>query len=175
MRPQSVSADTNRDDFLRGLSARYRQPLIAYFQRRVRSREEAEDLTQEVFLRLSRRLDVEQVENPEAFLFRTAVNLLRDRSRRGKTLASHLVEMTHRGSAVEELSPERVLEGRQSLASVLRALDELDERTRDAFILHRLEGMRHAEIADLYGVSVSSIEKYIIKALAHLAARAGSN
>ena len=80
-----------------------------------------------------------------------------------------------RGSAVEELSPERVLEGRQSLASVLRALDELDERTRDAFILHRLEGMRHAEIADLYGVSVSSIEKYIIKALAHLAARAGSN
>jgi RNA polymerase sigma-70 factor (ECF subfamily) len=175
MRPQKVSADANREDFLRGMSSRYRQPLIAYFQRRVRSREEAEDLTQEVFLRLSRRLDVEQVDNPEAFLFRTAVNLLRDRSRRGKTAASHLEAMVHREPTVEELSPERVVEGRQSLASVLRALDELDERTRDAFILHRLEGMRHAEIANLYGVSVSSIEKYIIKALAHLAQRAGSS
>jgi RNA polymerase sigma factor (sigma-70 family) len=175
MRPQQLSADQDRDDFLRGMSSRYRHPLIAYFQRRVRSREEAEDLTQEVFLRLSRRLDVEQVDNPEAFLFRTAVNLLRDRSRRGKTAASHLDEMAYRGAAVEELSPERVVEGRQSLASVLRALDELDERTRDAFILHRLEGMRHAEIAALYGVSVSSVEKYIIKALAHLAQRAGSS
>jgi len=175
MRPQALSAGENRDEFLRGMSSRYRQPLIAYFQRRVRSREEAEDLTQEVFLRLARRLDVESVDNPEAFLFRTAVNLLRDRSRRGKTAASHLDEMTYRGAAVEELSPERVVEGRQSLASVLRALDELDGRTRDAFILHRLEGMRHAEIAALYGVSVSSVEKYIIKALAHVAQRAGSS
>lgn len=164
----------NRETFLRGLSARYRHPLIAYFQRRVRSREEAEDLTQEVFLRLARRLDVEQVDNAEAFLFRTAVNLLRDRARRGKTAASHLDELVHR-AGVEELSPERVVESRQSLASVLRALDELDERTRDAFILHRLEGMRHAEIAGLFGVSVSSVEKYIIKAIAHLAKRTAAD
>ena len=174
MRPRLAPLEDSRETFLRGLSARYRQPLIAYFQRRVRSREEAEDLTQEVFLRLSRRLHVEQVDNAEAFLFRTAVNLLRDRSRRGKTAASHMDELVHR-AGVEELSPERVVEGRQSLASVLRALDELDERTRDAFILHRLEGMRHAEIAALYGVSVSSVEKYIIKALSHVALRAGSS
>lgn len=174
MRPQLAPLEQGRETFLRELSARYRQPLIAYFQRRVRSREEAEDLTQEVFLRLARRLDIEQVDNAEAFLFRTAVNLLRDRSRRGKTAASHMQELVHR-AGVEELSPERVVESRQSLASVLRALDELDERTRDVFILHRLEGMRHAEIAGLYGVSVSSVEKYIIKALAHLAKRAASS
>lgn len=174
MRPQLSPLEESQETFLRELSARYRQPLIAYFQRRVRSREEAEDLTQEVFLRLARRLDVEQIDNAEAFLFRTAVNLLRDRSRRGKTAASHMAELSHR-AGVEELSPERVVESRQSLASVLRALDELDERTRDVFILHRLEGMRHAEIAGLYGVSVSSVEKYIIKALAHLAKRAASS
>jgi RNA polymerase sigma-70 factor (ECF subfamily) len=54
---------------------------------------------------------------------------------------------------------------------VLSVLEELDERTRDAFILHRLEGMKHAEIARLLGVSVSSVEKYIIKALARLMMR----
>ena len=54
---------------------------------------------------------------------------------------------------------------------VIDALEELDERSRDAFILHRLEGMKHAQIAELYGVSVSSVEKYIIKALALLTER----
>ena len=161
------------DAFLRGLSAAYHQPLVRYFRRRVGTLEEAEDLTQEVFLRLVRRPDAEQIDNPEAFLFRTAVNLLRDRSRRGKTAASHLAEISDHQDRFEALSPERVLQGRQSLNSALRVLEELDERTRDVFILHRLEGLKYAEIANLYGVSVSSIEKYIIKALAHLARRVG--
>ena len=171
MKAEATQAPEHRAAFLEELSQKYRRPLIAYFQRRVRSREEAEDLTQEVFLRLVRRRDVETIDNPEAFVFRTAINLLRDRSRRGKTLSSHLDEMAHGQNAFEDLSPERVVNGRQSLQSVLRALDELDERSRDVFILHRLEGMKHAEIANLYGVSVSSVEKYIIKALAHLAKR----
>ena len=54
---------------------------------------------------------------------------------------------------------------------VLSVLDELDERSRDAFILHRLEGMKHAQIAEFMGVSVSSVEKYIIKALSLLMKR----
>jgi RNA polymerase sigma factor (sigma-70 family) len=172
-RATATPAAMDREAFLERLSQRYRHPLIAYFQRRVGSRDEAEDLTQEVFLRLVRRLDVETIDNPEAFVFRTAINLLRDRSRRGKTSTSHLTELTHHQPTVEDISPERVLDSRQSLDSVLRALDELDERTRDVFILHRLEGMKHAELATLYGVSVSSIEKYIMKALARVAMRAG--
>lgn len=161
-----------RERFLRQLSERYRQPLTAYFQRRVGSRSEAEDLTQEVFLRLLRRLDVEKLDNPEAFIFRTAVNLLRDRFRRGQTQRSHLVEVSQQQAGIEELSPERVFDSRQHLERVLDALEHLDERSRDAFILHRLEGMKHAQIAELYGVSVSSVEKYIIKALAALTAHA---
>jgi RNA polymerase sigma factor (sigma-70 family) len=68
-----------------------------------------------------------------------------------------------------------VFDSRQSLNVVIAVLEELDERTRDAFILHRLEGMKHAEIAELLGVSVSSVEKYIIKALALLAKRSAGN
>jgi RNA polymerase sigma-70 factor (ECF subfamily) len=165
----------DRESFLRQVSERYRQPLTAYFQRRVHSRIEAEDLTQEVFLRLVRRLDLETIENPEAFVFQTAMNLLRDRSRRGKTQLSHLSDLAHRERSIEELSPERVFDSRQSLNLVLSVLEELDERSRDAFILHRLEGMKHAEIASLYGVSVSSVEKYIIKALALLAKRSAAS
>jgi RNA polymerase sigma factor (sigma-70 family) len=176
--PAQKLEETQGDALLNRLSARYRGPLTSYFLRRVRRRDEAEDLTQEVFLRMVRSLQRpegdggERIDNPEAFLFRTAVNLLRDRARRAKTFAEHLAEAVHRDESVEVRSPERVLQGRQSLRSALAALEELDARTRDVFILHRLEGLKHAEIASLYGVSSSSIEKYMIKALAHLARRA---
>jgi RNA polymerase sigma-70 factor (ECF subfamily) len=174
--PAPKQVETYRDALLNRLSARYRGPLTSYFLRRVRRRDEAEDLTQEVFLRMVRSLQRtdgdEPIDNPEAFLFRTAVNLLRDRARRAKTFAGHLAEAVHRDESVEVRSPERVLQGRQSLRSAMTALEELDTRTRDVFILHRLEGLKYAEIATLYGVSSSSIEKYMIKALAHLARRA---
>lgn len=160
--------DPREQAFFEHLSAAYRGPLIAYFERRVRSREEAEDLTQEVFLRLVRRPESADLDNPEAFVFSTAVNLLRDRMRRDKTFRSHLNETEHRQERFEGISPERVLQDRQALQTVMQRLNQLDERTRDAFILHRLEGWKHAEIARAFGVSVSSVEKYIIKALAHL-------
>lgn len=169
--PAETPGESERERFLKQLTERYRQPLNAYFQRRVGSRSEAEDLTQEVFLRLVKRLDVETLDNPEAFVFTTAVNLLRDRFRRGQTQRSHLAEVGLQQPGIEELSPERVFDSRQHLEKVIQALEQLDERSRDAFILHRLEGMKHAQIAELYGVSVSSVEKYIIKALAVLTER----
>ena len=162
---------TKHEQLLAELAQRYRHPLTAFFARRVRSSSEAEDLTQEVFLRMVRRLGAGGIENIEAFVFRTAVNLLRDRSRRGKTLASREVDFAQRHGDIDDLSPERVFDSRQSLSHVIAVLEELDERARDAFILHRLEGMKHAQVAEVLGVSISSVEKYIVKALTLLAKR----
>jgi len=47
----------------------------------------------------------------------------------------------------------------RSLHVVVAALQELGERTRDVFMLDRLEHMKHAEIATLFGISVSAVEK----------------
>ena len=51
---------------------------------------------------------------------------------------------------------------------MLRALDELGERTRDIFMMYRLEKMKHRDIAALYGITVSAVEKHIAKAGVHL-------
>jgi RNA polymerase sigma-70 factor (ECF subfamily) len=48
------------------------------------------------------------------------------------------------------------------------ALRQLPERTRDVFMLRRFEGLKHAEIARLYGISVRAVEKHFAKALAHI-------
>lgn len=158
------------------LDARFRRPLMSFFLRRASSHSEAEDLTQQVFLRILG-TQPDRIENPEAFVFTVATNLLRDRGRKaarmghgGETLDSALIDEL-KADLVEDRSPERVLLGRESLADALRALDELGERTRDIFILFRLENMKQSTIAELYGISASTVEKCVVKATLHLAIR----
>ncbi|MBI1181981.1 MAG: sigma-70 family RNA polymerase sigma factor [Alphaproteobacteria bacterium] len=160
-----------RQALLEYLAERYRLPFTRYFMKHVANAAEAEDLVQEVFLRVARRGTVPAVEFAEPFLFRTAVNLLRDRHRRRRVRAGGLEQLAHQQLAVEEVSPERVLIAKENLKVAMEALGQLREQTRDIFLLHRLEKMKHQEIAELYGISVSAVEKHIIKALAHLTKR----
>ena len=69
----------------------------------------------------------------------------------------------------EVFTPERVLLGKQTLSDVMAALNDLPERTRNMVILHRIEGLKYWQIAEQYGISVSAVEKHMIRAMAHLA------
>ena len=155
-------------DILRTLSDRYRAPLMAFFSRRTGGYEEAEDLAQDVLLRVLQRKDLNDVEQPDAFIFKTARNLLQDRAKRARVVEKNQVELEIREEATEGLSPERVIQGKQELSRALSALDQLKDKTRAIFILSRLEGMKYREIAELYGISVSAVEKHLIHAFAHM-------
>jgi RNA polymerase sigma-70 factor (ECF subfamily) len=169
-------------DLLSAIDARYRRALISFFSRRVRDSAEAEDLTQQAFLRLMNAVQRGEVENVESFLFTIAGNLVRDHHRRSVrrgvdatvSVDAQLIDALTE-EMVEDRSPERVLIGRQSIADVLQALDELDERTRDIFILFRLENMKQRDIAALYGISQSTVEKHVAKAALHLATKRRSD
>jgi RNA polymerase sigma factor (sigma-70 family) len=161
----------------RQLDERYRAPLMAFFLRRLPDRAEAEDLVQEVFVRMVARGGAEDLRNADAFVFAIAGNLLRDRARLARThsAAAHDpledVADTRDHNLVEHLAPDRVLLGREKLALVSRALNELPPRTRNIFVLYRMESMRRRDIAMLHGITVSAVEKHIAKALEHLMAR----
>lgn len=165
-----------RAEELAQLNRRFRLPLLAYFGRRVSSPAEAEDLTQDVFERLLRLMETQPILNAEAVVFRVALNLLRDRARKAHC---HGTEVSIPAEAVAEfadaltvdLSPERVVVGERTLEDVLAALDELGERTRAMFYLYRFENLKVREIADMYGISTSGVEKHIGKALLHLTRR----
>jgi RNA polymerase sigma-70 factor (ECF subfamily) len=151
---------------------------MGYFVARVGRRDEAEDLTQEVFVRLMALDSLTEIDHAEAFVFRIASNLLRDRNRKAKrwrwqtksSLDPDAIDEFVK-ELVEDRGPERVLVGRETLAEVLRALDELGDRTRDIFLLFRLEGMKQQEIAALHGISRSTVEKSVMRAVQHLARR----
>lgn len=154
---------------LADLDRRYRAPLMRYFARRVREAFDIDDLVQEVFLRLAKRSQFETIENLEAYVFQIAASVIRDRGRR---------QITHRHSAhivldefsapSSDITPERVLLGREALARLATALSELPTRTRDVFILRVLERRKYANVASDLGISIRAAEKHMAKALAHL-------
>ena len=146
-----------------------RRWLWAFFQRRAPNRSDIDDLVQDVFVRLAARDSPEPVQNLGAYVVRTAVSVLADRSRRSRARRADLhVVFDPDEHGVEDFNPERVLSGRQELDLAVAALLSLPERTRNVFILRRLEGMRHGEIAARLGISVSAVEKHMVKAVQHL-------
>ncbi len=169
----------NQAQLMAELDRRFRMPLLTYFDRRVRNRAEAEDLTQEVFFRLAQHPDRHGGRTIDSYVFTFAANLLRDRAKsvKGARERDHqsLANLEQVPAAplglVEERTPERVLLAQETLQDVMAALGDLGERTREIFILSRLENLHHREIAALYGISVSAVEKHMIKAIAHLGAR----
>jgi RNA polymerase sigma factor (sigma-70 family) len=173
-----VTPPAARDD----LAARFSAPLLSYFLRRVRNRAQAEDLVQDALLRVIRASECEVIEHPESYVFTVAANLLKDSRRhavRHPTVTSEAVE-DDSGSEIEaalvdERSPERVLDGETSLAQVLQALSELSELTRNVFVLFRLEHMKQKDIAALYGIAQSTVEKHVMRAVLHLARRCGQS
>jgi RNA polymerase sigma-70 factor (ECF subfamily) len=158
------------------LDARFRSPLTRFFRLRTRDVSEAEDLTQEVFVRLLRREGATTPDNTDAFVFTIAANLLRDRSRRVAVRGSQVSPEAEaeQGRAVhpalvEEIDPQRVLTSKEALRRALVALNELPTRTQDAFVLRRIEGMTTRDTAKALGLSVSAVEKHLARAIAHLA------
>lgn len=162
------------------LGARFQRPLMTFFLRRVKDRSLAEDLTQDVLLKVVRASERGQIERPDSYVFKVAINLLRDHRRRalrtGPTVFLPIEEDLDGqldSRLVEAISPERVLLSKDSLADVLRSLEELGELTRNIFILFRLENMKQKNIAALYGIGQSTVEKHVVRAVVHLARRYG--
>lgn len=152
----------------------YRPALIAFFLRRVHNHSEAEDLTQEVFIRIAGS-SRSAMRHPDAYIFQVAANLLRDRGRREQVRADHaagarLVE----GAGVDVLDPFRVAAAREMLGQLVSALDELPERTRRIFLLFRYEQIDRRTIAESFGISLSAVEKHVYRAMAHLIERTGA-
>jgi RNA polymerase sigma-70 factor (ECF subfamily) len=154
---------------LESLARRYYGPLASFFRKRTRNAEDVQDLVQQVFLRLAQYRDVEQIHNPDGYIFQTAANTLKDHFRHSavrERFALEQLEQTDKARA--DFSAERVLQGRESVAQLANALRELPERTRDVLMLRCFEGLKHAEIGRLQGISVRAVEKHLAKALAHL-------
>lgn len=153
--------------------SRHGPALRSYFARRV-SEVEAEDLIQEVFLKLHAMRRDTPIENVDRFIFKVARNILISRHRYLKARhASAHSPLTEANDPVDAISPERIAIGVDEYERAVRAILELPPRARAAFQLHRFEKMTYQEIAERMGISRESVKELIHRALVRLAERLG--
>jgi RNA polymerase sigma-70 factor (ECF subfamily) len=143
----------------------YGPALRRYFEKRV-SPAEAEDLVQDVFLSMQIRGGGEGIDNARGYLFRVAANVLARRRYSYPSLGRPLAPTDER---IEEISPERVLLGKEALDRLLGALEGLPPRAREALLLHRFEEATYASVARRMGITVSAVERLITRALRQVA------
>ena len=157
-------------DPIEGLFRSQGPQLLRFLNRRTRGHEDAADMLQEAFLRLIRLVSLEAFPvSPEAYLQQIAGNLLRDRSRRRTARSEDLHEPINEAALVDPApGPADYLTARETLDAYERALLKLKPKTRRIFLLHRREGLTYAQIAAEAGLSVSGVEKQMMKAIAHI-------
>jgi RNA polymerase sigma-70 factor (ECF subfamily) len=146
-----------------------RPELLRFLRLRGASADEAEDLVQDLYVKIER-LTVGPIAEPRAYLYRMADNLLLDQ-RRAAIRRARREDLWSQDGPGSEKSPsdpltvaDDVLISRQQLHIVETALASLPERTVEIFRRFRIEGERQKHIAADLGISVSAVEKHLQRA-----------
>lgn len=143
--------------------------LQRFLMNRLRSREHAEDLAQEVYLRLLRFADAELVQRPEAYVYQVAFNVLcefRLAQRRNivtfdSGVASELAEELD----ADQSSPDEAVDQQACHDKLDTVLAGLPAMQRAVFLLAVRHGLPHSQIAQRLGISMHTVRKYLYKAL----------
>lgn len=153
---------------LRRLFVKHSGEIDRFLRRRGHSPETAADLTQDAFVRLIMAAP-RDTDHPRAYLWQIARNLSVDFQRRERRVEFHdLSAESYRAIADRSPSPETVAYDRQRLMIVETAIQELPERVRRAFEMHRMGGKTLAEVAAELELSTSRTWALIRQAYLHL-------
>ena len=150
---------------LESYASEYGGALTRYFNRRGAPPEVSKDLVQEVFARLAGLSRKRAIDNGEAYLMRTASNVWIDYLRKKQRSDSRVhFEYDDDIHSPAGLSPENVLESRQNLERVIRALEGLPPRTRQIYLLCRVDGQQRQVVAKQFRISISAVDKHLMSA-----------
>ena len=151
------------------LFAEHRAALQSFFLRRIRSKPDAADLAQEVYVRMLRIGDLEAIRNPVSYLYTVANNLVKEHAVLDRRQSS--------GVDIDEISAQPQLEtlpafdgdldATQRVARLGEVLKQLRPKCRAAVELRFTQGLSYREIAMHLGVSPQMAKKYVAQALGH--------
>lgn len=157
----------NKDGFIHGLYQQHRTELCRYLVHKTRlNAVEAEDVVQSAFARFSAIDSPQTVQNPRAYLYKVAMNLAIDHQRRHQVQDNYMQAVVDDQASASAPGPEQVVDGRQRLGILSRALWCMPKKRRQLLLMSRFDGLSFAEIGRQVGLSESVVRKHISNALA---------
>lgn len=175
----SPALDENGSHPLIAVYLARRVELVRYFRIRLRSEAAAEDLVQDIYVKIAG-LPPEDIGNPAAYLYRLGTNLMLDRIKQQGRATRRDADwrdaetLTAGGEDIAQTpAADEALVARQKLDLIIETVGQLPPQVREAFRLHKLEGLSHAETAKAMGISRSSVEKHIMASLKRILVRVG--
>jgi RNA polymerase sigma factor (sigma-70 family) len=153
-------------DRLHELYRRHWKELCRYISHTFgRGPPEPEDVVQTVFAQFAALPDSKAIENPRAFLYRSAHNVVVDYHRREAVRSRFSAELTDATpEPANELGPERVLSSRQRLSIIEAAIRAMEPKRRTVFVMNRIHELSFAEIERRTGIPESTVKYHVVKA-----------
>ena len=128
--------------------------------------QDIEDVAQEAYLRAFVAEQKKEIEQPKAYLFRIARNLaLTKLSKKSEKITDYIEECGVSVVIECEASADSEVEAEESLGLYCEAVAALPEKCRQVFLLRKVHGLAHKEIAQRMSLSVSSVEKYLLRGI----------
>lgn len=142
--------------------------LLKYVTRKLGKPSDASDVVHDTFFRIRGITPETEIRNPKAYLFRVANSQMIDYLRRGRSRNRYIITDSNYDAVDSSPSPERTADYKGRLDLLQRAIANLPTRQKEVFLMHKFDGLRHAEIAVRLNISRSAVEKLLIKAMANL-------
>ncbi len=161
----SASALPPASQALQALYLEHHAWLVELLRRKLGNREQAADLAHDTFERILR-AGTPQADEPRAYLTTVARRLAATHFRRSALEQAYLDALAAQPEACAP-PPEVRLMVLQALAAVSRIIDGMGSRTRQIFLLSRIDGLSHAEIAAALRISPKTVQNAISKAIQH--------
>jgi RNA polymerase sigma-70 factor (family 1) len=140
--------------------------LRSYLFYKYGNEEQAEDVTQEAFIKLWENCANVPLEKAKSFLYTVANNTTLNQIAHQKVVLEYSKKSN--ASGTDGHSPEFLMEEEQFKVKLQNAIAKLTEAQRTAFLLHRIDGKKYHEIAEILGISVKAVEKRLHGALTEL-------
>jgi len=161
----AVGSSDSSDNAVDAVYRTHRNAVLNYVRRHFGvGPPDPEDVVQTVFERYFAQAEG-HIDNPRAFLLRSARNFVIDQRRRHSVQMDYAREVQSLSDGSDDVDAQRVLEGKQRLGLLERAIADLDPRTREMLLMSRIQGLSSAEIARRKHCSPTLVKKLIAKAL----------
>lgn len=164
--PEVSPPSASLGDDMHGLYRDHSQWLLGWLRRRLGDRERAADITQDTFVRLISSAMKRVPREPRSYLATVAKRLMIDQLRRHQLEQEYQAYLANQPQ-VQVCSPEHRLIILETLMQLDAMLDGLGSKVRQAFFYVQLDGLSYVEVAARLEVSVSSVTKYMAKAVEH--------